>query len=657
MKITSIRKLLFNEKSFNPFSDNYNPEQIQLILKEYLKSEKEDTSQIKDKESDIDAVRIAVQTPVFNYYYKELYEYMKKTLSEPGINVINVIQYLIAIVNHDTKMIEMSINKMIQSTNQLRLEEMAMLKIDEKNFKSNAVNSYELQTDLLNLLLNYLKYFHKEDSRHDNAVPARIHEASSKMYRASNLLYVVKDAFDRMVWENGTIIEKNEELYLRYIEPDSQILLQLGMFRVQRNALAYSITIYQHLKENPIYLRFLSETRKGKNISNIRINSRGYIRYSVQNEGPNALLQSELVQGLAFIAAFYPHFTRKELEKLGKLTVDDLMVLHSELVHLTEKVKDCLPEVNDATDIKDYMVRIRKKDLMNYFIDTTTYTTTQIESYINLIQSDILQMERINLWKRPLVKDQDVFYLSIPSILSPNYLQLIDEWLEGAGFNLNERGFALETFIKNDLKSKLVSKGNFTIPSLSDFQISKKVSEEIDLIVSFDDFIFIAEIKNVKYPMEPRDVHNAIKRLSDGALQLKRKINFVQKHNDYFSEILNGVEGKPIYSAVICNYPHFTGMKLHDVPIIDFMALATYFGHGSITDLRSENIDAESQKVRELRLWNNRKEFADNFPNYLIKPTVVDDLKHKFKTKFHRITLETANPQMHLQVAEIIETN
>ncbi|MGG1254342.1 hypothetical protein ABE205_27155, partial [Brevibacillus agri] len=175
----------------------------------------------------------------------------------------------------------------------------------------------------------------------------------------------------------------------------------------------------------------------------------------------------------------------------------------------------------------------------------------------------------------------------------------------------------LETFIKNDLKSKLVSKGNFTIPSLSDFQISKKVSEEIDLIVSFDDFIFIAEIKNVKYPMEPRDVHNAIKRLSDGALQLKRKINFVQKHNDYFSEILNGVEGKPIYSAVICNYPHFTGMKLHDVPIIDFMALATYFGHGSITDLRSENIDAESQKVRELRLWNNRKEFADNFPNYL----------------------------------------
>ncbi|QAV14506.1 hypothetical protein BA6348_18020 [Brevibacillus agri] len=167
---------------------------------------------------------------------------------------------------------------------------------------------------------------------------------------------------------------------------------------------------------------------------------------------------------------------------------------------------------------------------MNYFIDTTTYTTTQIESYINLIQSDILQMERINLWKRPLVKDQDVFYLSIPSILSPNYLQLIDEWLEGAGFNLNERGFALETFIKNDLKSKLVSKGNFTIPSLSDFQISKKVSEEIDLIVSFDDFIFIAEIKNVKYPMEPRDVHNAIKRLSDGALQLKRKINFVQKH-------------------------------------------------------------------------------------------------------------------------------
>ncbi|WP_309479990.1 hypothetical protein [Brevibacillus agri] len=157
--------------------------------------------------------------------------------------------------------------------------------------------------------------------------------------------------------------------------------------------------------------------------------------------------------------------------------------------------------------------------------------------------------------------------------------------------------------------------------------------------------------------MEPRDVHNAIKRLSDGALQLKRKINFVQKHNDYFSEILNGVEGKPIYSAVICNYPHFTGMKLHDVPIIDFMALATYFGHGSITDLRSENIDAESQKVRELRLWNNRKEFADNFPNYLIKPTVVDDLKHKFKTKFHRITLETANPQMHLQVAEIIETN
>lgn len=657
MKITSIRKLLFNEKSFNPFSDEYSLEQIQLLLNEYLEAIKEDTTHIKDKHDDIHAMNIAVKTPVFNYYFRELYEYMKGILNESEINVISIVKCLVAIVNHDTKIIEMSVNKMIQSTNELKLEEIAAHNLNEENSTKNAVNSFELQTDLLNLLLNYLRYFYKEGSRHNNEEPETIREITGKIYRASNLLYVMKDAFDRMVWEKGTITEIDGELYLRYIEPETQILLQLGMFRVQRNALAFAVTFYRHLNDDPILLHFLSTTRKGKRVSEVRINARGYVRYALQKEEPKHFLESELIQGLAFITSFYPHFTRKPLENIENLSVDDLMVLHSELVNLTEKVKDSLPAINDKINLKDYLVRIKKNDLINYFKDTTTYTITQINSYIDLIQSEVIQKERINLWKRPLIRDQDVFFLSIPSILSPNYLQLIDEWLEGAGFSLNERGYALEDFIKNDLASKLVSKGNFTIPKLSKFQVSKRAFEEIDLIISFDDFIFIAEIKNVKYPMEPRDVHNAIKRLSDGATQLKRKISFVQKHHDYFSDLLNGINGKPIYSAVICNYSHFTGMILNDIPVIDFMALTSYFSHGSITDLRSDSINAESTVVREIKLWNNRKEFAENFPDYLIKPIIVENLKNIFEVNYHKITIDTANPQIYLQVAEIVRTD
>lgn len=99
--------------------------------------------------------------------------------------------------------------------------------------------------------------------------------------------------------------------------------------------------------------------------------------------------------------------------------------------------------------LKSNFIRIKKKDLFSYLQNVTMYSKSQIESFLKIIENDFYNMTiRIHLWSRPLIKTRDVYFLLLASLQAPNYLQLIDEWLESAKYSLDERGVALEKLIK-----------------------------------------------------------------------------------------------------------------------------------------------------------------------------------------------------------------
>ncbi|MNW53114.1 hypothetical protein D3C74_306630 [compost metagenome] len=238
-------------------------------------------------------------------------------------------------------------------------------------------------------------------------------------------------------------------------------------------------------------------------------------------------------------------------------------------------------------------------------------------------------------------------------------MQLVDEWLDNAKYSLEERGDDLEILAKNELSISLRDKGSYVMPEINIFRISKNIFEEIDLIISFDDFIIIGEIKNVKYPMEARNYHNSLKRITDGAEQVLRKKDFILKNKQHFNQLLNGIEGKEVYCMVICNYPHFTGMQIMGVPIIDYMAFHTYMDKGVIQKSNStfdkHKKEINTKIIERKYLWKNKKEFFENFKSYLDSPTFVEEMKSKINIKDMRITINNIEPEIYIQQADIIK--
>ncbi|WP_240420331.1 hypothetical protein [Paenibacillus periandrae] len=660
-KPKSIRHMLRNQSHWNPFSDKYDVNKISDELETYLEAWKQDNGKDQDPD-DLYALTIVKNGPLFHQYFKQLYEYMRDAIDRTKAHPEQIMKYLVAMGNSDTILLNEHLNEtLLRDFDSIRLEEIADIQFEPGNGLPplHAIGAFEMQVDLLTSLLNYLRYFLHTKELHSHYDEEQLEQISSYLYSSSNVMFAVKDSYDRIVWEEGKMEgPHHNELRLIYKDDQYPLLLKVGQHRIERNILSALVEFRNLLTERPEYQDMTNYMRKKVHLHEARVDNRGFvsIRVTKSEEYP---ANDEMLDGLAAIFSFYPHVNMETLKGLDRLSIRDILAIYSALLTLAGALKHDLSQEGgeESKKLKRFFIRIKKKELLSYLQSVTMYSKSQIESFLTIVESDLYDTERrIHLWSRPLVKTRDVYFLLLSSLNAPNYLQLIDEWLESANYSLKERGTALEKLMKANLQSYLKGKGKYAvIPEKQKFYANKREYEEIDLIVSMEKMILIIEIKNIKFPMEPRDLHNGYKRLKEGAEQAVRKRDFLLRHRSTFDSELRGIEGKSIHIAVVCNYPHFTGMEIDGVPVIDYMALQSYMNTGEINDMKAsfdDNNEFETEVVNQVKLWSNIDEFYDHFEAYLRKPTIVKNLLEKVELKESLITLEKASPQMFIQVVE-----
>lgn len=280
-------------------------------------------------------------------------------------------------------------------------------------------------------------------------------------------------------------------------------------------------------------------------------------------------------------------------------------------------------------DFYNYPFRITMERLLQYLVSKTKYTIKEIRSFIDILTHE--PNTRVNLWKRPFIRqDEDLLFALMP-ITSVNTLYIIDEWLTAGGYSLDNRGPIFEKYLKKKLQEAMDKKGFMCIihPN-SVLRISDKVKEEVDLIAEFSDCIFIAEVKCVGYPTESRDQYNVVKRYADGANQLNRKANFLEKHKEVFSKDIAGLLYKPIVRAVIANYPLLNGYSIEDVPCMDINSLMHYINEGAIDKgLVSEDSygKIDTSKAQRIVYYKDEKEFCQNLHKHLSNPISINSTK------------------------------
>lgn len=648
MSKKNLRKLLQNKVEFNPFNDNFNYEKLMTKLVDA---------------NDYD-ISIASNTPVFNMYFKEMYKELEALVTSYGISSEVLMKYFIGLANSDYFSLKKA--SVEQVKHELYLENLSSMRVPSSDVHigdMNIIASLETIVDILNVIINYLRFFkHKEVN--GSIQETEILKDVLRTYRFSNIYYNIKNAYDTALWEDGYIEKKPEKLYIKYIDKKYSINTRVGTFRQQKNILGFLLNLENMLSNSgtkllsPAKYAMLKKSfmakRKPVALKSTTVNYKGIISYILSTDKRDVKVNEYLKKGQASIVAYYPYLNDLKLPKLNNLTIIDLLVLLSQLNELISGIE----EVNlEKVTLKQLAFKMKEIDLVKYFLKTTFYSEMDIKTFLSLITSDGNSETRLNLWKTPLIRYRNIYYVCIPSIIAPNFLYLIDEWLEegGYGAELEERGKIFESFVKETASTHLVQKNlPFNIPKKDKFYNEKNEYEEIDFIISLEDLLIVAELKNIKYPMEPRDYHNSLKRLREGAEQAKRKSEFIIHNQKCFTKDLGDVSKKRILPLVITNFSIFSGLKVNDVPVIDLMLLESYIGSGEFTRLKVEVLESKNEmtKLETIKYYDNNNEFILNFVEFMNSPLPIQDLKNKVYVEDKVITLGTAKPQIYLEITD-----
>jgi hypothetical protein len=260
----------------------------------------------------------------------------------------------------------------------------------------------------------------------------------------------------------------------------------------------------------------------------------------------------------------------------------------------------------------------------------------------------------VNFWQRPFLPSDEDLLVPFLTTVAPVTYYLIDYWLESGGYKLEKRGKALENHVKANIGKHLTKKGySFHIPTANRFRIPSGAYEEIDLLLVLKDIVVIAEIKCIRYPMEPFDYHFSYNRLSEGAAQVNKKTDFLIAHTEELKPITGDISGKKIVRAVITNYPIFTGCIIDDVPVMDFYLFEGYMLYNRIIHFTSysENKQIVNEREGANVLYNTEAEFCANLDDYLRNNRLLK--MHESKVKIHdqKMTVNEFPVQVYLQMA------
>lgn len=294
------------------------------------------------------------------------------------------------------------------------------------------------------------------------------------------------------------------------------------------------------------------------------------------------------------------------------------------------------------TDLNNYPIKIKRDNLIEYLVSRLNLKESEVNKC--LYAFTCMLDGNIDVWKKPLLLQKDVFYLALLPIKAPIMVRIIDGWLDFLNFNLGERGKLFEDYVKNRIKQIFTLKKRelYIYPKSKVYSSSN--FEEIDLILVLKNVVIIAEIKCQPYAVNPREHFNAHNTIKKGVKQVKRKTEFLLSEKLEDKDLQARIEGKEIISLVITNFPTFSGYSIDGIPIADFYLLDAYFSSGSVSDGYIKFKYGFTKRVINKRsyYYNSENTMNSRLKSFLNDPPPVRNLENHFELKTSKFTPEGA---------------
>lgn len=636
MKNDKILKELRNNTSFMPFNDAYNSEKVLSFFKDIYS---------KHIDYDVKSLSTLLSSKYISDLYKYIFENFRETQIKLGLSHKDIRKLLTSVSNRDIIISSFRLNEYVKRESDVKnirkIEDFLAYKISDSSANTLELLSMGSQvTEVLNFCFKLLSKC-EEAPEGEN----KVNDLNSYLYRLfslGNIAYNLKDSYDHAVWENSFIIynlNKNT-MYMHCRDEHLAYIRRIGEIRFQKGVLGQHMHFGEPTLMNALIYEEYDSYSSQKSFSEISvINGEIFIK---TDDGSSENTFSHFISFLSSRIVFYPFLLNSTLPNLYNFTIYEVHLILSKIKYIVYEAQELIVnsysldiDSDGGSDI--YALRVRKLTLIDAITSITIFSQKQIENFISIFT---LNNSHIDLWRTPLIEQDEYFLIPIVPISSQNSIFLTDHLLNIGGISLTDRGKHLEDFIKEEVKRVLNEKEYyFKISDRKNFKVNSNDSEEIDFILNTSQTLLIAEIKCISSPVDPRSSHNAFKILTKAAKQVKRKLSFISKYGSIFEDDIDSISNKEIVGLIIVNLPSFTGYVIDGIVIIDILSLNNYMNLGEFNNIK---------------YYDNEEEFSKNIKQVFLNPAVVWNMKNYFKKHWKKITPERFEPQIFI---EIIESN
>lgn len=343
--------------------------------------------------------------------------------------------------------------------------------------------------------------------------------------------------------------------------------------------------------------------------------------------------QSSLI--FSQVSYFYREIENIPFKDFPSLTLCDLGLFWLLFSRLAECVLTCLREQTSG----GLYGAFSKQKLTSIFLDCADIDRTKAEQLIILFTNSRNELNKDDLYIKPLYLLDDMIHLCLPSLVTGQFTRVADYFIDRQVIGVFEdssnlkKGWLFEHGFTSELSSQIsrnsVLKNIFCkVLKVSFKRKPGKNNEEIDIILRIGQTYLIVEAKSFIYRTGVMGFHNTYQEFKDSKLGQKKQffiddyVSFREKH-----DVEAQFEFDP--TKVVCCYlssvPHCVGTKINGFPVVDSSILERYFGNSHFL-LRDSNDE-------ETTFWfyKNGTQAEKNLKRYLEEPPQLSKYKTFFK--------------------------
>jgi hypothetical protein len=234
------------------------------------------------------------------------------------------------------------------------------------------------------------------------------------------------------------------------------------------------------------------------------------------------------------------------------------------------------------------------------------------------------------IWAQPLVPvGPDTVAPVFGAVVSPNLRRLVDVWMRQAGVDLGRRGAAFEAHIRKLVvevikRSKLLSPIATCINEDYTFRAPDSREEQIDLVFSIGNTVFVAEAKCILEPTDAKGIAMHRKTVMGAAEQALRKVRTLKDHPAAFMADVRRLgmdltEGFKVVPLVVVSTSTHVGVLAKEVSVIDEHILGRFL-EGELEDIAYQPMAPSSSKLYKTVFYSNATEAEERAQAYFASP-------------------------------------